>query len=111
MKFSEIKKSKWVKVIGNKYMLVVLPFVIWMLFFDTNSYLIHKELNDDINALEDNKEFYKSEIDHDKEFINKMKDSNEQEKYAREKYYLKKENEDIYIIEHEDSIKNNEEYE
>ena len=92
-------------------MLVVLPFVIWMLFFDTNSYLIHKELNDDINALEDNKEFYKSEIDHDKEFINKMKDSNEQEKYAREKYYLKKENEDIYIIEHEDSIKNNEEYE
>lgn len=92
-------------------MLVLLPFIIWMLFFDTNSYLIHKELNDDINALEDNKEFYKSEIDHDKEFINKMKDSNEQEKYAREKYYLKKEKEDIYIIEHEDSIKNNEEYE
>ena len=35
-----------------------------------------------------------------------MKDSNEIEKFAREKYYLKKDNEDIYIIEHEDSIKN-----
>jgi len=76
-----------------------------MLFFDTNSYLIHKELNDDIDALDDNKEFYKAEINHDKDFINKMKDSNEQEKFAREKYFLKKANEDIYIIEHEDSIK------
>ena len=35
-----------------------------------------------------------------------MKDSNEIEKFAREKYYLKKDDEDIYIIEHEDSIKN-----
>ena len=34
-----------------------------------------------------------------------MEGSNEMEKFAREKYYLKKENEDIYIIEHEDSIK------
>ena len=35
-----------------------------------------------------------------------MKDSNEIEKFAREKYYLKKDDEDIFIIEHEDSIKN-----
>jgi cell division protein DivIC len=35
-----------------------------------------------------------------------MKDSNEVEKFAREKYYLKKENEEIFIIEHQDSIKN-----
>ena len=34
-----------------------------------------------------------------------MKDSAEMEKYAREKYYLKKENEEIFIIEHEDSLK------
>jgi hypothetical protein len=34
-----------------------------------------------------------------------MKDSLEMERYAREKYYLKKENEDIYIIEHQDSVK------
>ena len=37
-----------------------------------------------------------------------MKDSDEVEKFAREKYYLKRENEDIYIIEHEDSLKNKE---
>jgi len=39
-----------------------------------------------------------------------MKDSNELEKFAREKYFLKKENEDIYLIENQDSLnhKNNE---
>ena len=60
-----------------------------MLFFDTNSYLIHNELDSDINALEENAEFYQNEIDHDKTFIKKMEDSNEMEKFAREKYYLK----------------------
>ena len=75
-----------------------------MLFFDTNSILIHDELNHDIRALEDNKEFYREEIKNDKIFIEKMQDSNEVERFAREKYYLKKEKEDIFIIEHEDSI-------
>ena len=76
-----------------------------MLFFDTNSYLIHHELDNDINGLKDNKEFYQEEINKDKVFIKKMEDSNEIERFAREKYYLKKENEDIFIIEHEDSLK------
>lgn len=76
-----------------------------MFYFDTNSYFIHKELNDDVNALEETKEFYNEEIKKDKAFIEKMKDSDEVEKYAREKYYLKKQNEDIYIIEHKDSLK------
>ncbi len=89
-------------------MLILILFIVWMLFFDTNSYLIHNELDSDINALEENAEFYQNEIDHDKTFIKKMEDSNEMEKFAREKYYLKKENEDIYIIEHEDSIKKEE---
>jgi cell division protein FtsB len=77
-----------------------------MFFFDTNSFFIHQELNDDINKLENNKKVYQEEIKNDKVFIDKMKDSNEIEKFAREKYYLKKDDEDIYIIEHEDSIKN-----
>ena len=75
-----------------------------MLFFDTNSYLIHRELNKEIEGLQENTDYYQKEIDNDKSFIKKMEDSTEMERFAREKYYLKKENEDIYIIEHEDSI-------
>ncbi|KAA3623563.1 MAG: septum formation initiator family protein [Flavobacterium sp.] len=106
MKFSEIKKKKWFLVFSSTYVLILIFFIVWMIFFDTNSFFIHRELDQDIKGLEENKEFYKQEIDKDKAFIEKMKDSTEMEKFAREKYYLKKENEDIYIIEHEDSLKN-----
>lgn len=106
MKLSELKEKKWIRFISNKYVLILILFLVWMLFFDTNSFLIHNELSNDINALEDNKEFYKEEINRDKVFIEKMKDSDEVEKFAREKYFLKKEKEDIFIIEHQDSIKN-----
>ena len=105
MKFSELKQQKWFRYVSSIYIVILLLFLVWMLFFDTNSWFIHQELNDDIEALEDNKEDYVEEIKTDKAFIEKMKDSLEQEKFAREKYYLKKANEDIYIIEHEDSLK------
>ena len=105
-KLTEIKNKKWVRIISNKYLLILILFFVWMFFFDTNSCFIHQELNDDINKLENNKKVYQEEIKNEKVFIDKMKDSNEIEKFAREKYYLKKEDEDIYIIEHEDSIKN-----
>ena len=105
-KLTEIKNKKWVRIISNKYLLILILFFVWMFFFDTNSFFIHQELNDDINKLENNKKVYQEEIKNDKVFIDKMKDSNEIEKFAREKYYLKKDDEDIYIIEHEDSIKN-----
>lgn len=104
MKLSEFKNKKWVRFVSNKYVLILVFFIIWMFFFDTNSYFIHKELNEDIDALEQKKEEYQNEIARDKAFIEKMEDSNEMEKYAREKYYLKKENEDIYIIQYEDSL-------
>lgn len=104
MKFSAFKQKKWVRIISNKYVLILLFFIVWMIFFDTNSYFIHRELNEDIESLEETKEIYRKEIEKDKAFIEKMKDSDEVEKYAREKYYLKKDNEDIYIIQHEDSL-------
>ena len=94
-------------VASSTYVLILIFFIVWMIFFDTNSYFIHRELDQDIQGLEENKEFYQKEIDKDKAFIEKMKDSSEMEKFAREKYYLKKENEDIYIIEDQDSLKNN----
>jgi len=104
MKFSKLKENKWFRFFSNKYVLILVLFIAWMFSFDTNSYFIHSELDEDIEALEESKSFYKEEIAKDKAFIEKMKDSNEMELYAREKYYLKKENEDIYLIQHEDSI-------
>ena len=77
-----------------------------MLFFDANSYLIHRELNKEMDALEDEKNYYKNEIEKDKKAIKELSTEEGIEKLAREKYYMKKENEEIYIIEYEDSLKN-----
>ncbi len=99
-------KSKYLKPLKNLYILIFVVFVVWMLFFDANSWLIHRELNADMDALEEEKEYYKKEINKDKKAIKELSTEEGIERLAREKYYMKKENEDIYIIEYEDSIKN-----
>ncbi len=98
--------SKYLKPFKNLYILIFAVFLIWMLFFDANSYLIHRELNSDMDDLNDEKEYYLKEIEKDKKAIKALSTEEGIEKIAREKYYMKKENEDIYIIEYEDSIKN-----
>jgi cell division protein FtsB len=74
--------------------------------FDANSWLIHRDLNDEIDDLDSKIEFYISEIAKDKKEINTLNSTGGIEKYAREHYKMKKENEVIYIIEDLDSLKN-----
>lgn len=93
----------------SAYIVISVVFIIWMLFFDANSWLIHRELNQEINKLEGNKEYFEKETSQDREQIKKLKDSVELERFAREEYFMKKDNEEIYIIEYEDSIPKDEE--
>ncbi len=100
-----MKGKKWFKFFTNTYILVLTLFVIWMAFFDTNSLMIHLELRKEIRKLERQKEFLKEEIEKDREVLEKMSDEGELERLAREKYYMKKENEEIFLIEYQDSVK------
>ncbi len=106
MGIKNLKKKMWFGILTNIYVLVLTAFVVWMLFFDTNSLLIHRELKKEIKNLEKTQDFLRNEIEKDKKIIKKLSDSNELEKFAREQYYLKKKNEEIYLIEYEDSLKN-----
>lgn len=92
-------KSRLVKIITNKYLLIGLLFGIWMTFMDTNSYLTHKELDTEIENLQKKKDFYQTEIEKDQKAIEDLKDTEKLEEFAREKYLMKRENEDIYLIE------------
>ena len=74
-------------------------FIIWMLFFDSNSWLVHRELNKKVYKLENQKDFYRDGIKKDKEELSKMKTDSGLEEYAREKLFMKKEDEEIFIIE------------
>lgn len=80
-------------------LVLLLAFIIWMLFFDENSYLIHRELNTEIEKLESSTEYYKKEISIDKELIKNLNNPKSLEKFARETYKMKRKNEDIYIVE------------
>ncbi|MBQ0786435.1 MAG: septum formation initiator family protein [Oceanihabitans sp.] len=93
------------KYFKNIFLIIFSIFAIWMLFFDANSLLIHNELNNDLNDLEDEKEFYIKEIEKDNKGLKKLSTDEGLEKFAREAYYMKRDNEEIYIIEYEDSLK------
>lgn len=99
-----LKKSRVFKILTNTFVMILIPFIVWMLFFDENSFLIHRKFNKEIEELESTISFYQNKIKQDKETIKKLEDSLELERFAREKYLMKKENENIYIIEF-DTIK------
>lgn len=98
------KFSKYLKPFKNLYVLALIVFGVWMLFFDTHSYLLHRELNEEIEELEDEKDYYKGEMAKDQKTIKELSTEEGVEKTARETYYMKKPNEEIFIIEYEDSI-------
>jgi len=95
------KDKPWFKFLSNKYVWVLLSFIIWMVFLDNYSYYGHRVLDKQIDELEDNASYYQQEIKKDKENIRKLKNPDQTEKYAREKYYMKKDSEEVYIIEFE----------
>jgi len=101
MTLKQIKENKIFRFFSNRYVLILIVFVIWMTFFDENSFLLDRDFNKEIDKLETDKEFYETEINADKKKIEKLEDPEQLDKYAREEYNMKKENEDIYIIEYD----------
>ena len=95
------KNKSWFKFLSNKYIWSLSFFAAWMIFLDNYSYFDHRVLDNQIEELEDNKTYYQEEIKKDEAQIKQLKNPEQVEKYAREKYYMKKDSEDIYLIEFE----------
>lgn len=87
------------KYIINRYTTVFILFLGWMIFFDDNSFLVIRELNQEIDKYEKQVEYYKSEYEKNDAYYKRlMNDKSEKEKYARENYFMKKPNEEIFIL-------------
>ena len=83
----------------NKYVLVTLAFIIWILFFDRNNLITQFKLTKKVRKMNDHKEYYLDEIKKNRQAIQDLTtDTQSLERYAREKHLMKKDNEDIYII-------------
>lgn len=103
------KKSFW-KYVGtillNKYSFVLLLFFGYLTFFDHYSLIKRQKTKSEIKKLELEYEDYVVEIERNKEMIDRLKnDSLFLEKFAREKYFMKKDNEDVFIFKN-DTIEN-----
>ena len=94
-------KNRLLKLIKSTYGIIIILFIIWMIFFDSNSFIIHNELNNDIDELNDQKSYYEKEIAKDNIELQMIQSDSGLEKYAREKLYMKKDNEEIFLIEYD----------
>ena len=92
--------KKFASIITNKYLLDGVFFIIWMLFVDQRDYFQQKERRDELRKLEMKKEYYQKEIDKTRKELGDLQNSPAAlERFAREHYLMKKEGEDIFIIE------------
>jgi cell division protein DivIC len=83
----------------NKYLLATLAFVVWMLFFDKNDLFAQLERKNELNALQESKEYFTKEIQKERKFSEELQSNPAAiEKFAREQYKMKRDGEDLYII-------------
>lgn len=93
------RRHIWLKLLSNKYVIATLVFVVWMAFLDRNSIGLHMELNHDIKSLEQGKAFYQSELEQNKRELEELESDPEKlEKFARERYWMHKDGEEVFLI-------------
>ena len=88
-----------IKILKNRYFLALVAFIVWMIFFDTNSLKRQRILNARIDEIKGMRAFYMTEIAKSNKEIFELETNPEtMEKYAREKYLMKKDSEDVFIV-------------
>jgi len=86
-------------IFRNFYFITTFLFLVWMLFFDSNDFITQYQMNKTMRDLEEEKEHYlekMEEVQQDRKEL--MSDPKLLEKFAREKYLMKRPNEDVFII-------------
>lgn len=91
--------KKIIRFLKNKYIITFLGLFIWLLFFDKNDIFSQIELTKKLRKLQDEKKYFTEEIVKNKADMKElMTNTKSLEKFAREKYLMKKDNEDIFVL-------------
>ena len=86
-------------IFTNKYLITGIAFAIWMMFFDRNDITLQLKRIYELNKLQKSEKVMETQIADTKHELNLLKTNPETlEKYAQEKYLMKKDNEDLFII-------------
>ncbi len=87
------------KIVSNKYFIATAFFIIWLSFFDSNSLIIQQSLSSQLSGMKKEMKFYETEIQKYNQTIKELTgDMKTLEKFAREKYLMKKDNEDVFVV-------------
>lgn len=85
--------------IKNKFFLVTVGLIVWLLFFDKNDLFTQMDLIQKRNKLKAERDYYIEEIKKNKQALLELETNKKSlEIFAREKYLMKKDNEDVYVI-------------
>lgn len=86
-------------VLVNKYVFTLFVFGVWMTFFDQNNFMRQYRRISELNAVKSKTAFYQKETEKAKKQLEALQnDQKALERFAREKYYMKKPNEDVFVI-------------
>lgn len=93
------RDSILMKSIRNKYLIAFLVFMVWLLIFDNNNLIDRIKYLNALHEMDDEKQYYLERIEKDTRRLNELKtDRDNLEKFAREQYFMKKENEEVFVI-------------
>lgn len=91
--------KKVLKVVKNKYLLTLLGLAVWLTFFDRNDIFTQYSLRQEVVKLEQERDYYLSEISSNKKSIRELQTNDKSlERFARETYLMKRDNEDVFVI-------------
>jgi cell division protein FtsB len=92
--------QKIMPYVANRYFVVSIGFVVWMLFFDQRDFFQQRERAAELKKVEDAKKYYQKEIEYTQKQLNNIQNNKSAiEKYARERYLLRREGEELYLFE------------
>lgn len=90
---------KIISIFINKYTVSLAAFVVWIMFFDDNNWRQHQKNLKELAQLQEQVNFYKHKIEDDKRRLYELQTNDENlEKFAREQFFMKRANEDVYVI-------------
>ena len=86
-------------LLRNKYFVVTLAFMVWMVFFDKNDLFSQYQYRHQLSKLKQERDFYQKQTVKVHQDLDELTTNKEKlEKFAREKYLMKKDNEDVFVI-------------
>jgi cell division protein FtsB len=91
--------KRLVDLFKNKFFLVAVAFLVWMIFFDKNDLFSQYQYHQQVSKLKQERDFYQTQTAKVKNDLDELSSNPEKlEKFAREKYLMKKDNEDVFVV-------------